>query len=447
MDTAPRTPPHLPLRSVLAVGVGNALEFFDFLTFSFFAIPIGHCFFPPSLTANGLLYSLATFGVGFLTRPLGAVVIGIYGDRVGRRPAMIALMGAAILGLVLTPSYARIGIAAPILLVMFRLVQGFALGGEVGPSTAFLVEAAPPQRRGLYVSVQYMTQDVAVVAAGLAGFLLSTWLSPAALDAWGWRIAFVFGLLVVPVGLYMRHGLPETIHDLDRRATTAEQRRVPVRLLGLALVLLMATSIYLYGVDYITTYAQDSLHLSPTIAFGATVVIGVAAVLADPLSGLLSDRIGRKPVMLGAVVLLALLLVPAYQAMIMLHSVRVVYGVMAILGSLQAFLTAPALVAVTESLPKAVRSGSLAILYAVAISLCGGTTQFALKAITDLTGSALTPAWYMTGAVLLGGVAMALMQETAPLRRRLPAASGDTPLGRNIGEETARPPSAISEGS
>jgi MHS family citrate/tricarballylate:H+ symporter-like MFS transporter len=131
----------------------------------------------------------------------------------------------------------------------------------------------------------------------------------------------------------------------------------------------------------------------------------------------------------------------------MLHSVRVVYGVMAILGSLQAFLTAPALVAVTESLPKAVRSGSLAILYAVAISLCGGTTQFALKAITDLTGSALTPAWYMTGAVLLGGVAMALMQETAPLRRRLPAASGDTPLGRNIGEETARPPSAISEGS
>jgi MHS family citrate/tricarballylate:H+ symporter-like MFS transporter len=432
MDTAPPNPPYLPLRSVLAVGVGNALEFFDFLTFSFFAIPIGHCFFPRSLTSHGLLYSLATFGVGFLTRPLGAVVIGIYGDRTGRRPAMVlsfTLMGAAILGLVLTPSYAQIGIAAPILLVIFRLVQGFALGGEVGPSTAFLVEAAPPHRRGLYVSIQYMTQDVAVVAAGLAGFLLSTWLSPAALDAWGWRIAFLIGLVVVPVGLYMRHHLPETIHDFDRRVTTAEQRRVPVRLIVLALVLMMATSIYLYGVDYITTYAQDSLHMSPTLAFGATVVIGIAAVLADPLSGLLSDRIGRKPVMIGAVVILVLLLVPAYMAMTALRSVGVVYGAIAILGILQAFLTAPALVAVTESLPKAVRSGSLAIIYAVAISLCGGTTQFAIKALTDLTGSALTPAWYMTGAVLAGGLAMALMQETAPVRRGLLEVTEDDRVG------------------
>jgi MFS transporter, MHS family, citrate/tricarballylate:H+ symporter len=419
MDPAPRNQPYLPLRSVLAVGAGNALEFFDFLTFSFFAIPIGHCFFPQSLTAHGLLYSLATFGVGFLTRPLGAVIIGIYGDRTGRRPAMVlsfALMGAAILGLVLTPSYAQIGIAAPILLVISRLVQGFALGGEVGPSTAFLVEAAPPNRRGLYVSLQYMTQDVAVLAAGVAGFLLSTWLSPAALDAWGWRIAFLIGLVVVPVGLYMRHHLPETMHDPDQRATTAQQRHVPARLIALALVLMMAASIYLFGVDYITTYAQDSLHLSPTLAFGATVVIGIAAVLADPLSGLLSDRIGRKPVMIGAVGILVMLLVPAYMAMTALRSVRVVYGVIALLGILQAFLTVPALVAVTESLPRAVRSGSLAIIYAVAISLFGGTTQFAIKALMDLTGSPLMPAWYMTGAVLAGGIAMALMHETAPVK-------------------------------
>src|ERR1700692_3897599 len=188
MDPAPRNPPYLPLRSVLAVGVGNALEFFDFLTFSFFAIPIGHCFFPQSLTAHGLLYSLATFGVGFLPRPLGAVVIGIYGDRTGRKPAMVlsfALMGAAILGLVLTPSYAQIGIAAPILLVIFRLVQGFALGGEVGPSTAFLVEASPPLRRGLYLALQYATQDFAVLVAGLVGFVLSSVLTPTDLQSWG----------------------------------------------------------------------------------------------------------------------------------------------------------------------------------------------------------------------------------------------------------------------
>jgi MHS family citrate/tricarballylate:H+ symporter-like MFS transporter len=136
---------YLPLRKVVAVGVGNALEFYDFITFSFFAIQIGHCFFPESQTSHGLLYALATFGVGFLTRPLGGVVIGMYGDRVGRKPAMVlsfSLMGASILGLVLTPSYARIGIAAPIFLVIFRLVQGFALRGEVGPSTANLPASA-----------------------------------------------------------------------------------------------------------------------------------------------------------------------------------------------------------------------------------------------------------------------------------------------------------------
>jgi MFS transporter, MHS family, citrate/tricarballylate:H+ symporter len=413
----PLHPEYLPLRKVTAVGIGNALEFYDFLTFSFFAIQIGRCFFPESQTSHGLLYSLATFGIGFLTRPLGGIVIGTYGDRAGRKPAMVlsfGLMGAAILGLALTPSYAQIGIAAPILLVIFRLIQGFALGGEVGPSTAFLVEAAPPHRRGFYVSVQYMTQDLAVLAAGVVGFLLTTWLSPAALDAWGWRAALLIGTAVVPIGLYMRHNLPETIDD--RQVTTAEQRHVPARLVVLALMLMMSATIYLFGLDYITTYAQDSLHMTPALAFGATVVIGLCAMIADPISGLLSDRIGRKPVMLGAVVILVFLLIPAYMVMIKLPSVAVVYGAIAILAVLQAFLTAPALITITESLPKAVRSGALAIIYAVATSVFGGTTQLAIKGLTDLTGSPLAPAWYMSGAVIIGGIAMALMPESAPVK-------------------------------
>jgi MHS family citrate/tricarballylate:H+ symporter-like MFS transporter len=410
---------YLPLRKVVAVGVGNALEWYDFLTFSFFAIQIGHSFFPESQTSRGLLYSLATFAVGYLTRPLGGVVIGMYGDRVGRKPAMVlsfALMGTSILGLALTPSYAQIGIAAPILLVIFRLVQGFALGGEVGPSTAFLVEAAPPNRRGFYVSLQYMTQDVAVLGAGVAGFVLTTRLTPAALDAWGWRVAFLIGTAVVPIGLYLRRNLPETLHDTDRRLTTTKQRRVPARLIVLALTLIAAVTIYLWGLDYITTYAQDTLHMTSASAFGATVVIGLCAVVADPVSGLLSDRIGRRPVMLGAVGILVLLLVPAYMAMTELRSVPVVYGASAILAVLQAFLTAPALIAVTESLPKAVRSGALGMIYAVAASAFGGSTQFAIKGLIDLTGSPLVPAWYMTGAVLIGGIAMTLMPETAPVK-------------------------------
>lgn len=409
---------HLPLRQVFAVGVGNALEFYDFLTFSFFAIQIGHCFFPESQTSHGLLYSLATFGVGFLMRPLGGVVIGVYGDRVGRRPAMVlsfTLMGGAILGLALTPSYAQIGIAAPILLVIFRLVQGFAMGGEVGPSTAFLVEAAPPHRRGLYVSIQYMTQDVAVLAAGVAGFALSTWLTPAELDAWGWRVAFLIGTAVVPVGLSMRRSLPETMHPADHGAATGLQRRVPARLVVLALSLMFAAATYCYGLDYITTYVQDSLQMAPTSAFGATIVIGICAIVADPACGLLSDRIGRKPVMLGAVALLVLLLVTAFMAMTALRTVPVVYGSIAILAVLQAFVTAPALVAITESLPKAVRSGALAIIYAVS-TVFAGSTQLAIQGFSNVTGSRLAPAWYMTGAVVIGGIAMLLMKETAPVK-------------------------------
>jgi MHS family citrate/tricarballylate:H+ symporter-like MFS transporter len=417
--TLPIEQEYIPLRKVLAVGIGNALEFYDFITFSFFAIQIGHCFFPESRTSHGLLYSLASFGVGFLTRPLGGVVIGIYGDRVGRKPAMLlslALMGASIVGLVLTPSYARIGIAAPILLVIFRLVQGFALGGEVGPSTAFLVEAAPPNRRGFYVSLQYMTQDLAVLGAGVAGFVLTTWLTPSALDIWGWRVAFLIGAAVVPIGLYIRRNLPETLRDADRRPTSTEPRRVPVEVIVLALLLIGAATIYLYGLDYITTYAQDSLHMTPPVAFGATVLIGICATVADPVSGLLSDRIGRKPVMLGAAVVLLFLLVPAYLAMTELRSVPVVYISIAILAVLQAFFTAPVLVTVTEVLPKAVRSGSLATIYAVATAVAGGSTQFAIKGLTDLTGSPLAPAWYITGAVLIGGIAMTLMRETAPVK-------------------------------
>jgi MFS family permease len=407
----------IPFSKVFAVGLGNALEFYDFLTYSFFAIQIGHTFFPAQKTSHGLLFSLATFGVGFVSRPLGGVIIGAYADRVGRRPAMtfsFSLMGIAITGLALTPSYDQIGALAPILLVLFRLAQGFALGGEVGPSTAYLVEAAPPERRGLYVSLQYMTQDAAVLAAGIVGFALSSWLTPAALDAWGWRVAFLLGALVVPVGLVIRRSLPETLHASDRESPASDTAKIPRRLVVLSLMMLASMTIVLYSIDYLATYAQDSLHMTPSQGFGAIVVVGVCTMTFDPITGLLADRFGRKPVMLTATVLLMVAAIPSFALMAHTGSVIVVYAGTAVLSVLSSLAAGPTLIAITESFPKHARARTLGTLYAVAVATFGGTTQIAVKWLTDVSKSPLAPACYMTSALAVGVVAMLLMRETAP---------------------------------
>jgi MHS family citrate/tricarballylate:H+ symporter-like MFS transporter len=405
---------YLPLRKVAAVGIGNALEFYDFLTYSFFSIQIGHSFFPAEHFSNSLLSSLATFGIGFVTRPLGGVIIGRYGDRAGRKPAMLLsfmLMGIAITGLALTPSYAQIGMAAPVLLVLFRLLQGFALGGEVGPSTAYLIEAAPPRRRGLYVALQYATQDLAVLAAGLIGFALSSWLTPEALDDWGWRAAFLIGVAIVPVGLMMRRRLPETLIETDRQPAV----KVPRRLVVLGLALLMSGTICSYIIDYMTTFAEDSLHLPVNLAFGATIVTGLCLVCFEPIAGILSDRYGRRPVTLVAGVALLLVTMPAFVMVTELRSVTALYAAVAVISVLLAFFSSPVLVALTEGLPKAIRSGALAIIYAVSIAVFGGSAQFVVKWLIDTTGSALAPGWYMSLALVIGIAAMALMRETAPV--------------------------------
>jgi len=420
-EPGPATP--VGLGKVVAVGMGNALEFYDFLTFSFFSTQIGHCFFPNATGKHSLLYALGTFGVGFAMRPLGGILIGRYGDRAGRKPAMLlsfTLMGVAILGVALTPSYTQIGVAAPVLLVLFRLVQGFALGGEVGPSTAYLIEAAPQHQRGLYVSVQYATQDCAPLVAGVVGFLLSLLLTPQQLDTWGWRLAFLLGAVIVPFGLWMRGTLPEPVPPamlaLDPNSGAKAALKVPARLIVLGVLMLGSGTISGYVLTYLTTYAQDSLKMSARLAFAATIVFGFAEVCADLTSGRLSDRFGRRPMMLIPLLMLTVVVVPLFMLMNQTSSVGIAIGAMAVVSMLVALNTTPMLVSITESLPRGVRSGALATMYACTISVFGGTTQVIVKWLTDLTGSPLAPAWYMMGALLFGGTAAYLMRETAPAR-------------------------------
>ncbi len=419
----PFKPVSLPARQVAAVVVGNALEFYDFLTYAFFATQIGRTFFPSANAEHSLLASLATFGAGFITRPIGAVVIGSIGDRVGRKPAMLlsfSMMGIAIIGLALTPSYRVIGMAAPILAICFRLVQGFALGGEVGPTTAFMVEAAPPERRGFYGSLQYATQDLAVLSAGGVGTILASLLTARQLDDWGWRVAFLIGACIVPFGLYIRRGLDETLKvpAADEADTTDARVRPYLRIAVLGLLMLLGGTVSTYVLNYMTTYASVTLHMKANAAFGATLVIGLVEVCFDLLSGWLSDKVGRKPVMITFCVILLFSVLPSFALISRLRTPASLLGASAFLAMLLALTEAPVLVSITESIPRHIRSGMVATIYALSISVFGGSTQFIITWLIHLTGNPLAPAWYMTGAIVIGLVAMALMRESAPVKKK-----------------------------
>lgn len=411
----------LSWRQAAAIAVGNGLEFYDFVTYAFFAAQIGRTFFPSSTPGLSLLSSLATFGVGFLTRPLGAIVIGRFGDRAGRKPAMLlslCLIGVAVTGLSLTPSYASIGTLAPVLVILFRLLQGFALGGEVGPSTAFLMEAAPPARRGLYVSLQATSADAATLVAGVVGVILASTLDAGQLDAWGWRVAQLLGVCIIPFAFVLRRTLNETL----TAPAVADQgdigRTAYARVFLLGLMMLSAATTNNYVLEYMTTYASSTLGMPAAISFGATAVIGASGLVCDTLGGWLSDRVGRKPVMIIPWVLLIVAIYPAFWVLERLRTGAALLTVSAVLNGIQTLSSATIIVAVTESLPKRVRSGSIALIYALAISVFGGSTQFLVAWIIHATGNPLAPAWYMLGAVAIGLIAMVRLPETRPARAR-----------------------------
>jgi predicted MFS family arabinose efflux permease len=402
---------------IAAVAAGNALEFYDFVTYSFFAVQIGRSLFPGD-ASQSLILSLATFGVGFLSRPLGGLIIGRMADRRGRKPAMIlsfSLMGIGIVGLALTPSYRMAGVAASILAVLFRLLQGFALGGEVGPNAAFLMEAAPPGRRGFYLSIHLATADVAVLAAGIVGFSLSSLLTAPELEAWGWRAAFLIGASIVPFGLMLRRTLEETLPAEAKAPAPPGSLRPLLATAGAGMLILGAGTISNYTLDYLTTYAQDTLHMAVRSAFGATVVLGLVSALSDLGTGWLVDLYGPKRVLAGPWIALILLGVPTFYILNALRSPGALFGATAFLTILHIFGSSAAILLFIQALPARVRAGSLSLVYALAIAIFGGSTQLVEKLLIRWTANPVAPGWYMVCAVTAGLVGALLIREPAEL--------------------------------
>jgi MHS family citrate/tricarballylate:H+ symporter-like MFS transporter len=418
--------PPITRRQVAAAVAGNALEFYDFTVYATFASQIAQNFFPAKTPFISLLLTLITFGVGFLLRPIGAVVIGWWADRHGRRPAMMfsfALMGGSILGLALTPSYASIGPAAPALVLFWRLCQGFALGGEVGPTTAFLVEAAPPRKRGFYGAWQSGSQNIANLAGGLVGVVLAATAGAASLELWGWRVAFLLGTVVLPFGLILRRNLPETLHRPEAPSQIHPQTdtwlatmaaSAPVLLRGLALIAASTVSTYVFG--YITTYALRTLHMEAAVSLAATVVSGLCGLAGGLIGGVLSDRLGRRALMIWPRLVFLLCTWPAFYLLVRNHDAATLLIATAVITFTSALSTAAVLVSISESLRKEVRVLGMGTVYATAVAVFGGTTQPVIAALIEYTGDPLSPAWYMIGFTVLGLIASVLTPETAHRR-------------------------------
>ncbi|WP_023639128.1 MFS transporter [Dickeya zeae] len=398
-------------KTLFATCIGNALEWFDIAVYGFFANYIAHAFFPTQDPTVSLLLAFGSFGVSFLIRPLGAIVLGAYADRAGRKASLLLSISLMLLGgamITLMPTYASIGVAAPILIMLARLIQGFSAGGEFGSSTAFLVEHFP-ERRAFIASWQFATQGASTLMASAFGLGLSQSLSEAQIQDWGWRLPFAFGLLIGPVGLYIRRHVHEPANFAQAEKTQAPIKTLFTRQKALFLIavgLMVISTAINYMLNYVPTYATKTLHLPSGAAFSATLIAGIILTVITPLVGLWAEKIGRLPLMWGSLLLLAVTIYPAFWLMtqyLSAISLIIVVGWMALLKSVY-FSTVPSMMA--DLFPISTRASGMAISYNVAVTVFGGFAPFICTLLISATGSSLAPSYYLMITALVSVLAL-----------------------------------------
>lgn len=403
---------------ILSTSLGSGLEVYDNTIFSYFAIVIGQQFFAPAGDYGALMLSVAVFAVGFLIRPLGSLYFGSMADRHGRKKTLfvtIMLMALGVLLITICPPYSQIGIAAPIILLVGRLLQGFSLGGEFGAATTLAMESSTKGSRGHVVSWQTACQGAATLAGALVAFTLTKYIPPEQFQSWGWRIGFAIGLSIAPVGLYIRAQMSETLDTTRAAAATPltdlwRGYRRPV-VLGILMMLLNSSLLYIV-ILYMPTYMMQQLHFPSSTSYLASIVSSAVLLIVVPFSGMLADRMPRrKPILLVTMLLPPLLVYPLFS---MLAGTQELWVALMLLGGMMAIASIGSgafLLLILEAFPAKVRASALSIIYSFGVSVVGGCAQLLVTWLIRVSGDPLAPAWFLIACGAISYTALLLFRE------------------------------------
>ena len=414
------------IRAVIRVASGNFLEMYDFMVFGYYAAAIGKTFFPSGNEFASLMASLMTFGAGFLMRPLGAVVLGAYTDHHGRRKGLIltlALMSVGIVSIACVPGYASIGLVAPVLVLIGRLLQGFSAGMELGGVSVYLSEIATPGNKGFYVSWQSGSQQFAVMLAAAIGVVLSALIPAQQMVQWGWRIPLFIGCFIIPFLFRLRRSLQETEEFKARKVRPSMSQIVRslganwrIVLIGMALVTMTTVSFY-FITAYTPTFGSAVLHLPAIYNLTVTLCVGASNLLWLPVMGALSDRIGRKPILIAFTLLMLVTAYPALSWLAAAPSFTRLLTTELWLSFIYASYNGAMVVFLTEIMPVEVRTTGFSLAYSLATAIFGGFTPAISTYLIHLTGDRAVPgAWLcLAGALGLSATLLAKPQRETPV--------------------------------